>query len=138
MLAKHYSPRARLLLFTGHSDRALARLRDLASALAGQGYRLGVMATAEDAAHFADLNVEIAELGSESDLPQIGRSLFAQMRRLDNLRVDVILVRAPAQEGLGLTIWDRLFRAAEGKVFNLDSGVDVGGIVQALEHRKSG
>lgn len=137
MLAKHYSPRARLLLFTGHADAALARLRDLASALAGQGYRVGVMATAEDAVQFADLTVEIAELGSETDLPQIGRSLFAQMRRLDSLRVDVILVRAPAQEGLGLTIWDRLFRAAEGQVFDLDDGVEVEEIIHALEHEKS-
>jgi L-threonylcarbamoyladenylate synthase len=137
MLAKHYSPKARLLLFTGHSDRALARLRDLTSTLAGQGYRLGVMATAEDAAQFAGLTVEIAELGSETDLPQIGRSLFAQMRRLDRLRADVILVRAPSQEGIGLTIWDRLFRAAEGQVFDLDAGVEVDMITQALRQRRS-
>lgn len=136
MLAKHYSPRARLLLFTGDTDRALVRLHDLASALVGQGYRVGVMATAEDAAHFADLTVEMAELGSETDLPQIGRSLFAQMRRLDSLRVDVILVRAPKQEGLGLTIWDRLFRAAEGKVFDLESGVEVGEVVQTLKRKE--
>lgn len=138
MLAKHYSPRARLLLFTGQTDRVLARLRDLASALAGMGYRVGVMATEEDSARFADLNLEIAELGSETDLPQIGRSLFAQMRRLDSLRVDVILVRAPAQEGLGLTIWDRLFRAAEGQVFDLNDDVDEIEIVQAIKRGKPG
>jgi hypothetical protein len=82
------------------------------------------------------LTVEIAELGSETDLPQIGRSLFAQMRRLDSLRVDAILVRAPTQEGLGLTIWDRLFRAAEGKVFDLDSGVEVDAIARMIRRGK--
>lgn len=138
MLAKHYSPRARLLLFSGQKDAALARLRALASALAGRGYRVGVMTTAEDAIQFAGLNLELADLGSADDLPQMGRRLFAQMRRLDSLRVDVILVRAPLQEGLGFTIWDRLFRAAEGQVFNLDKPLDVEEIVQRLPNRKAG
>lgn len=137
MLAKHYSPKAPLLLFTAQTNTALARLRDLASALAGRGFKVGVMTTMEDAHHFADLNLEIANLGSAADLPQIGRRLFAQMRRLDSLRVDVILVRAPAQEGLGLTIWDRLFRAAEGKVFDLDKSLEVEEIAQFLGNRKS-
>ncbi|MBI4760482.1 MAG: L-threonylcarbamoyladenylate synthase [Chloroflexota bacterium] len=137
MLVKHYSPKSPLLLFTGQTDAALPRLRDLASVLAKQGYRVSVMTTTEDARHFTDLNLEIADLGSATDLPQIGRRLFDQMRRLDALRVDVILVRAPAQEGLGLTIWDRLFRAAEGQVFDLDMPLDVEEIAQLLESRKS-
>jgi L-threonylcarbamoyladenylate synthase len=136
MLAKHYSPKARLLLFSGHTDAALTRLRELASALAERGYRVGVMSTTEDAAHFAGLNLELADLGSAADLPQIGRRLFAQMRRLDSLHVDVILVRAPAQEGLGLTIWDRLFRAAEGQLFDLDKPLKTEGIMRAITLRK--
>ncbi|MEZ5393514.1 MAG: hypothetical protein R2724_11720 [Bryobacterales bacterium] len=35
---------------------------------------------------------------------------------MDRLRLDVILARAPEREGLGLAVWDRLFRAAEGEV----------------------
>ncbi|MEZ5362272.1 MAG: Sua5 family C-terminal domain-containing protein [Bryobacterales bacterium] len=42
--------------------------------------------------------------------------LFDELRRLDRLRLDVILARAPEREGLGLAVWDRLFRAAEGEV----------------------
>jgi hypothetical protein len=34
--------------------------------------------------------------------------------------VDVILVHGFGHEGLGATIWDRLLRAAEGKVIQLD------------------
>jgi L-threonylcarbamoyladenylate synthase len=136
MLAKHYSPRARLLLFSGRSERALARLRDLASALTANGYKIGMLTSVEETAYFSGLNLEIAELGSEADLPQIGRRLFAQIRRLDSLRVDAILVRAPKQEGLGLTIWDRLFRAAEGQVFDLETGVDAAQVLRFIQQRK--
>lgn len=137
MFAKHYSPKARLLLFQGQADEALPRLRRLASALEERGYKVGVMAVAEDARHFSGLNLEIADLGSKTDLPQIGRRLFAQMRRLDRLSVNVILVRAPVQEGLGLTIWDRLFRAAEGQVFDLDEPLELDEILHAVERQQS-
>lgn len=133
MLAKHYSPRARLLLFTGDSPDAMQRLKNLAQLLTSQGFEIGMMATSEDAGYFAGMNLTLAELGSETDLPGIGRNLFAQMRRLDASRVDVILVRAVRQEGLGLTIWDRLFRAAEGRVYDLEGPLDVDAIVQSIK-----
>lgn len=137
MLARHYSPKACLLLFSAQTDTALLRLRDLAAALTERGYKIGMLTTAEDAAHFSGLNLEMAELGSASDLPQMGRRLFAQIRRLDSLHVDAILVRAPQQEGLGLTIWDRLFRAAEGRVFDLDAGVEVAEVAELLGRKRT-
>ena len=84
------------------------------------------------------MNLTPAELGSETDLPEIGRNLFAQMRHLDGQHVDAILVRAVPQQGLGLTIWDRLFRAAEGQVYDLEGTLDVNAIIQLLKHRKEG
>lgn len=133
MLAKHYSPKARLLLFTGDSQVALQRLHNLAQSLTSQGFKIGVMTTSEDIRHFTGMNITLAELGSETDLPGIGRNLFAQLRRLDAKHVDAILVRALRQEGLGLTIWDRLFRAAEGQVYNLEGVLDVDAIIQSLK-----
>jgi len=136
MLAKHYSPKARLLLFTGNSPNALEQLIDLARSLTLLGNKLGVMTTAEDARHFAGMKLVIAELGSETDLPEIGRNLYAQMRKLDGQHVDAILIRAIRQQGLGITIWDRLFRAAEGQVYDLEGLLDVDAIVRSLKQRK--
>jgi hypothetical protein len=42
--------------------------------------------------------------------------LFGAMRALDAQGSDVILVHGMGRDGLGEAIWDRLVRAAEGKI----------------------
>ncbi len=115
MLLKHYSPDAELIVFDGAREAALLRMRGMAAELAGQGRIVGLLIPNEDAEAFAGLPVRIAYLGPAGDLSRIGAALFAQMRELEP-HVDLILVRGFAREGLGLAIWDRLLRAAQGHV----------------------
>jgi L-threonylcarbamoyladenylate synthase len=120
MLLKHYSPRAELLLFAGSPDRALAHMRQTAQAAIKRGERVGVMLPNEDIGTFADLAVVIIPLGPRDDMDQIGRRIFAGMRELDRRGMQRILVRGVERTGIGLAIWDRLVRAAEGRV--IDAG----------------
>ncbi|MBI5929920.1 MAG: threonylcarbamoyl-AMP synthase [Chloroflexi bacterium] len=120
MLLKHYSPNADLLLFTGPDDtKVIAHMQSTVHQLVQEGKSVGVLTSEEDRPHFARLPIQLAELGPRSDLEMIARNLFAGMRTLDFLGVDVILVKSFVQEGLGLAIWDRLIRAAEGKVITI-------------------
>lgn len=117
MLRKHYSPNAEFLLYSGSSEACINRMRDRACALLSEGKRVGIMAPNEDQACFDGIQVVIETIGSELELVQIGQALFAAMRRIDAQGVDVILARTVGnQEGLGLAIWDRLIRAADGKI----------------------
>jgi L-threonylcarbamoyladenylate synthase len=120
MLLKHYSPRAELLLFAGAPRRALARMRQAALAAIKRGERVGVMLPNEEIGTFADLAVVIIPLGPRADMHQIGRRIFASMRELDKQGVERILVRGVERAGIGLAIWDRLVRAAEGRVIDAD------------------
>lgn len=116
MLARHYAPSARLELFEGPSEAALAAMRARAEALLRQGSRVGLLVAREDlerlglAEHDRRLTVEV--LGSERDLAEVARRLYAGLRRLDALQADVILARTFGREELGLAIADRLRRAA--------------------------
>lgn len=121
MLLKHYSPRAELLLFAGPPERALARMRRAALTAITRGERVGIMLPTEEIDTFADLAVVIIPLGSRDDLGQIGRRIFAGMRELDRRGMQRILVRGVERTGLGLAIWDRLVRAAEGRVVEVGS-----------------
>lgn len=116
---KHYSPHARLILFDGDRDRVVAHMVSYARQLRERGERAGVLAADEDAPFFEAASVELALLGSQTDLLQIGANLFAAMRSLDRSGVDVILARGFGQRGLGAAIWDRLLRAAEGQVIHV-------------------
>ena len=111
MLLKHYSPRAELLLFAGAD--AAAHLVTEAERLVGEGRRVGVLTYDGEA---APAGATAEDLGPTEAPEQTARRLFAALRALDGRGVDVILARAPDRRGLGLAVWDRLVRAAEGRV----------------------
>jgi L-threonylcarbamoyladenylate synthase len=119
MLLRHYSPRATLRLFEGVDTNVRRALVDAALSLIAAGRSVGVLVADEDRpalADLADLNVPIRALGSLADLDQVARNLFAMLRDLDSLGLEVILARTFPRTGVGLAIYDRLLRAAEGRV----------------------
>ena len=117
MMAKHYAPRAPLILFSGDADLALNALVRRAQEAAAQGQRVGVLVTREDVDAFGDFPVQLAEMGTRDDLAGIAARLYAALRQLDAAGVDVILARnIPAADGLGRAIRDRLQRAASDQI----------------------
>ena len=112
MLYKHYSPRARLLLFTGATESTITAMKSAASEQVASGNKVGLLLPPSETHNFDDILVECFPLGDNLD--EISHNLFAGMRALDRAGVDVILVHDFGREGLGAALWDRLLRAAEG------------------------
>ncbi len=120
MLLRHYSPRARLILVGGEVSAVCKRMQMLIREYLALGQKVGVMVTNEDARCFIDLPVQVQALGPRNDLDEIAANLFGAMRELDRNGMDVILAGAFSLEGLGLAVRDRLLRAAEGNVIEVD------------------
>ena len=116
MLIKHYSPNATVRLFDGPFEAVTDQMRAVAHDEINAGNRVGILTTDGERSLFSDLDLVMVSLGSQTDLEQIARNLFATLRELDAQQVDVILVRQFAAEGLGISIADRLVRAAEGQI----------------------
>lgn len=115
-LLKHYAPRAELRLWTGPADTLVTALRrDVETQLAA-GRKVGALLVDEDVPALADLAIDVVSLGAVARLDEAAARLFAALRVLDRAGVDVIVARDLGRAGLGLTLWDRLFRAAEGRV----------------------
>ncbi len=113
-LLRHYSPRAKVVLFQGEKDADVyAAMREYISSHS----KVGVMAMDDVAAHFAGLDVIVEHWGA--DLDEAALRLFAVLRALDRRGVEQILVRMPKTCGLGLAIGDRLLRAAVGQVIEV-------------------
>jgi L-threonylcarbamoyladenylate synthase len=113
LLLQHYSPRAELVYLLGLSRAAaLSTLRQLAEEEIAHGRRVGLLLVDEDLSEFSGLPLHVAPLGSEGDLWQAAHRLYAGMRYLDELRVDVIFARDMGEHGPGLALRDRLRRAA--------------------------
>ena len=62
---------------------------------------------------FSQRGLKTATLSIEN-LEQYARDLYAELRRLDQLGVDILIAEKPVQKGLGLAITDRLNRASFG------------------------
>jgi L-threonylcarbamoyladenylate synthase len=120
MLVKHYSPRAELQVFQGTVEKVIETMQNCCREYAEGGKIVGVMVPEEQRQHFLGLPCQLVSLGSAFDFEAIARNLFAALRHLDQRGVDVILTPGVAQQGLGVAIWDRLIRAAEGKIIQVD------------------
>jgi L-threonylcarbamoyladenylate synthase len=120
-MLKHYSPRAGVLVLDGEDTAPVrAALAEAVQAARAAERRVGLLLTDEDLAALAALppgpDLVPLALGPGADLPGQARRLFAALRDLDQVGVDLIITRAPAPAGLGLTLRDRLRRAASGRV----------------------
>lgn len=134
MLLKHYSPKAKFLLLAGGGPDASSKTLAMISALVSQGFKVGVMTTDEDSGQYSDVAVHLERLGPQNDCAEIGRNLFDRMRSLDKQGVDFIVMRSVTDQGLGAAISDRLFKAAEQQIINLDQPADIQAIIN--RHQK--
>ena len=100
-LASHYATRAELFVVSP------VELESRAASLLARGARLGVLAPAGTAIPEVHASLFVAR-----DPAGYARVLYESLRALDDQGVDVILVVAPATQGLGLAVADRLSRAA--------------------------
>ena len=100
-LPRHYAPRTPLVL-----DSEVPFLPD--------GRRVGLLCLARppEAGPFAAVEV----LSEAGDLTQAAANLFAALRRLDALGLDLIVAMPVPEKGLGATIMDRLRKASSPRL----------------------
>lgn len=98
---RHYAPRCRVAV------APIGRGAAMATALSSAGERVGLLAPA--AAPDGVLG-----LGRPRDAEALARRLFAALRAGEAAGVDVVVVEAVEEHGLGVAIMDRLRRAASG------------------------
>lgn len=116
-LLRHYAPNAPMTLYAPPAEAARTAMCATVEELLTDGKRVGVLAFDTDAAAFAPLGVHFVSMGAEADLDGVAHGLFEALRAVDHGgAVDVILARGPVQTGMGLAVWDRLVRAAEGRI----------------------
>ena len=111
-------PAADMLLFTGDAERVRVRMLAEARARVQAGQQVGLLLTTSDMGSFDAGSFEVFVLGD--DLDEVSQRLFMGLRDLESRGVDVIMARDITREGLGMAVWDRLLRAAEGQVIHVD------------------
>ncbi|MCB0352930.1 MAG: threonylcarbamoyl-AMP synthase [Bdellovibrionales bacterium] len=98
MLSRHYSPQTPLLWYSEEVLQSLA------------GKRVGIIRFSDHGVYPASA-VVIETLSSTGKPQEIAHRLYAALRKLDSLDLDVILIPEIGRDGLGLALYDRTRRA---------------------------
>lgn len=110
MLHKHYSPKTNVIILDAPLEPFLAFVNSHADRSVG-----AMVFEGEE----AGLKTPYVTFGSANDPMAQARLLFSSLRAVDELGVETIYARMPAQDGMGLAIYNRLLRAAGFEVIRL-------------------
>jgi len=119
MKYRHYAPEAKLVLvepssYTRECLKALAEYIKT-QALAGSNGKPCILATLETLQHYSGVGAETFTLGSRENPFEIARNLFTILRKVDEEGCSIVYAEGFPDQGLGLTIMNRLRKAASEK-----------------------
>ena len=106
MFARHYSPKAKLIVASTVSE-----IINKANKLKKSGMKVGILTFAENKNKFNGVS-KLKILGSKTNLKTCAKNLFGKLREFDNAGVDVIIVEKIKKVHIGRAIMDRLEKAA--------------------------
>ena len=119
MKYKHYSPNAEVLIVEGSLPAIIVKVKSLVSSFKTKGKKVGVLATDETISAYDDAD-SIKSLGSRFNLSLAAFRLFRLLRDFDSEKIDIIVAEGLPEEGLGLAVMNRLYKAAAYNIIKAD------------------
>lgn len=116
MKYRHYAPETPLKLVETYDYDNLnsysAKVLEIAEEHRSMGLKVVILASRETRHKYAKRKFRVIELGSRKNLYEVARNLFNSLRAVDALGVDLAIAEGFEEKGLGLTIMNRLRKAA--------------------------
>jgi len=116
---RHYSPSAQVILIEGNDpikmqNEILRQWKDYNS----KGQKIGLIHTHQSSITLPeeilqDKKLVLVVLGDDSNYKEIAKGLFATLRDMDGLGVDVIIMEGISEEAEGLAVMNRIRKAAK-------------------------
>lgn len=111
---RHYAPRGEMTLVKGKEREMVTRIRALTEQYQREGWKVGVLTTAEHRnAYEADV---VIACGQRSELSTVAHGLYRALREFDEVGVERVLAETFPEVGDGATIMNRLRKAAGGRI----------------------
>ena len=109
MKHRHYAPRAPLTIIRGEKQAVLRFLKEK------QAQGAGILCFEGEL-----VGENVFTYGTEEDTDSQSRALFGALRKFDSTDVREIYARCPETTGLGLAVYNRLLRAAQFQVTEVE------------------
>ncbi|MGB4589095.1 MAG: L-threonylcarbamoyladenylate synthase [Clostridiaceae bacterium] len=112
MKYRHYAPKAPLFIILGDKEMVKKKIISLIELNKKELKEIGVLAPVERKSDYEGEHVKFVSLGSEADGFEMARNLFEDLRKFDDLNVDIILSEGLPEKGIGRAIMNRLKKAS--------------------------
>lgn len=110
MKYKHYSPKAKVVILKGDFDKYNKYIEEHKTK--------STVALCFDGEE-NKLSVKSIPYGKSTDSFSQAKNIFSVLRRVDDMGADMVFVRYPDRNGMGLAVYNRLIRAAAFEVIEL-------------------
>lgn len=110
MKYKHYSPDCDVVAIEGNNKNTEKKIKELVAQEKANGKQVGVLAYCE-----ADFGADVLAL-ADDDNSGLAKVLFEALRSFDDKGVDVAFVQFCDDDGVGLAVKNRLYKAAGNNV----------------------
>lgn len=118
MKYKHYAPQGFATILSGNEKRVVEEINHLAKKAMTEGKKVGIL-TLEEHEHLIDSASLILSYGTKDNLYPLAEHLYDALRTFDHHEINVILIEGVEERGIGLTIMNRLKKAASGNILYL-------------------
>ncbi len=113
---RHYSPKAEVIMYKGSVENIIDNIVHDYEKFELEGKKIGIMSTSQTEKYYVGKNTIC--VGDRTNLLTISSNLFRDLRKFDELGIDIILAESVDENGLGKAIMNRLGKAA-GKIINV-------------------
>ena len=110
MKYRHYAPNAPLVLVEGTSEDVIKAINYAVKEKEKSGIKVGVIGTDESVQYYKASYVK--SIGTRMDENSIAQNLYSILREFDEEEVDYAFSESFSEEGIGLAIMNRLYKAA--------------------------
>jgi len=116
---RHYSPSAQVILLEGNDPMKMQNeILRLWKDYTSKGQKIGLIHTHQSSISLPevilkDKNLVLVVLGDDRNYKEIAKGLFATLRDMDGLGVDVIIMEGISEEEEGLAVMNRIRKAAK-------------------------
>jgi L-threonylcarbamoyladenylate synthase len=120
MRHRHYAPNTPLVLVEADDYSELQRLLDATRKVVldhkMRGLKVAVLSYTETYRYYEGVADRVLVIGSRGNIYEVARNLFATLRAVDKLGVDVAVVEGVEERGLGLAVMNRVRKASTVKI----------------------
>lgn len=114
MKYRHYAPDGELWLFEGDPLSMVQTIQQEADRLQKEGKRVGILTTEEQkGCYHADV---VIACGTRERPETVAKALFHTLHQLNEAKVDFILAETFPEQGIYLSVMNRLKKAANGRI----------------------